>query len=130
MGKDPRKQMPLEEFVEAGYIQEINRTFLHPIGLALSYETDDDGKPTHIAGVLDSRDDPEGFVFSEFTWDEVKRGDKIRQLQIDGYNRRKELLGFGTQPLVAGKLDLSERPVKIVPERSLRNWLRKLSKGL
>lgn len=29
------KRLPVQEFAEHGYLQEVNRTFLHPLGLAL-----------------------------------------------------------------------------------------------
>ena len=30
-----QKYMPIKEFRERGYLQELNRRFLHPLGLAL-----------------------------------------------------------------------------------------------
>jgi hypothetical protein len=54
--------MDIEEFREKGYLQEVNRRFLHPIGLALAVTVDDAGVYS-LSGVLDARDDPEGFVF-------------------------------------------------------------------
>src|SRR5438445_10887455 len=33
--KPPIKHMPIREFVDEGYLQEVNRQFLHPLGLAL-----------------------------------------------------------------------------------------------
>ena len=56
------KQISITEFREKGYAQELNRRFLHPLGLALDIITDDDGDE-HINGIWDNREDPEGFYF-------------------------------------------------------------------
>ena len=65
---DPTKLEPsktatvdTKELQEAGYLQEVNRQFFHPLGLALA--VDHDGKAPLM--VLDNRDDPEGMFFSE-----------------------------------------------------------------
>jgi len=57
-----RKTMTVKEFREQGYLQELNRRFLHPLGLALEVVLHDDGTET-FGEVWDSRDDPEGFMF-------------------------------------------------------------------
>lgn len=63
---DDRKMVPLKELLDMGLIFEINRRILHPLGMALSIEieedADDEGK---FGGVWDSRDDPEGFEFGD-----------------------------------------------------------------
>ena len=58
------KYMDLEEFVQHGYLQEANRQFFHPLGLALEVHAVDRGD-SGVAGELwiwDCRDDPEGIV--------------------------------------------------------------------
>ena len=57
------KYMDVKEFVDLGYLQELNRRFLHPLGLALAVTTHDDGTE-ELACVYDARDDPEGYCFS------------------------------------------------------------------
>lgn len=86
------KRINIAEFRELGYLQEVNRLFFHPLGLALEVVIHDcpncqDGaihggtsdNPTHdpcptcggegklvrLGGVWDSREDPEGFFFAE-----------------------------------------------------------------
>jgi hypothetical protein len=59
-----RAYVDLAEFVDCGYLQELNRLFLHPLGLALELTRSDDGH-VEFSGILDARDDPEGFVFSD-----------------------------------------------------------------
>ena len=64
------KKMTIREFVDGGYLQELNRLMLHPLGLALAFgvpdATDEDpGRVKTTAFVIDARDDPEGMIFSE-----------------------------------------------------------------
>lgn len=63
VGDDPTF-MDIKQFRDEGYLQELNRGFLHPLGLALAVAIHDDGTET-IAGVIDCRDDPEGVVYSD-----------------------------------------------------------------
>ena len=51
------KNIYIKEFREKGYLQEVNRLFFHPLGLALSVSVEN-GEET-ISGVLDFRDDDE-----------------------------------------------------------------------
>lgn len=60
----PRAHMDIAEFRALGYLQELNRLFLHPLGLALEVVGSFDGTET-LGGIWDSRDDPEGIVFSD-----------------------------------------------------------------
>ena len=60
------KHMDLEEFHKLGLLQEVNRRFFHPCGLALEMEYAEDGT-MRFGGVWDYREDPEGIVFSEGT---------------------------------------------------------------
>lgn len=70
------KSIDLKEFHELGFLQEINRRFLHPIGLAMSLtitKDDDTGEVTSVEfdKIWDYRDDPEGVFFNEI--DEQKK---------------------------------------------------------
>lgn len=56
------KRMNIQEFMDHGYLQEVNRQFFHPLGLALEVVVSDDEEP-RIGGVWDYRDDPEGIYF-------------------------------------------------------------------
>jgi hypothetical protein len=62
------KYMDLREFVDKGFLQEANRLFFHPHGLALEIKVDDDGVHT-LNGILDYRDDPEGCAFVDLSSD-------------------------------------------------------------
>ena len=57
------RYMDLGEFQRLGFLQEINRRFLHPCGLALEIRRDGDGGPWRLAGVWDYRGDPEGILY-------------------------------------------------------------------
>lgn len=52
----------VKEFRRLGYLQELNRRFLHPLGLALSVKVREDGTEV-LAEIWDYRDDPEGIRF-------------------------------------------------------------------
>jgi predicted pyridoxine 5'-phosphate oxidase superfamily flavin-nucleotide-binding protein len=58
------KYIDIKEFRELGYLQELNRQFLHPLGMALSVTVDEDGNE-HLEGIWDYRDDPEGIFYDE-----------------------------------------------------------------
>jgi len=61
---EPIKYMDVKEFHAEGYLQELNRKFLHPLGLALEIILDEDGTET-LGGIWDYRDDPEGIGFAK-----------------------------------------------------------------
>lgn len=58
------KRMDIEEFRRLGLLQELNRLFLHPRGLALEVVVEE-GQPTRFGGIWDSREDPEGIAFAD-----------------------------------------------------------------
>jgi hypothetical protein len=56
--------MDIRELREAGYLQEVNRRFFHPLGLALEVVQLDDGGYC-LGGVWDYRADPNGIYFAD-----------------------------------------------------------------
>jgi hypothetical protein len=60
---NPIKKMSPREFRELGYLQELNRRFLHPLGLALEIAIGEDGEE-RFGKVWDYRDDPEGLIYA------------------------------------------------------------------
>lgn len=92
---DGIKRMGAKEFREVGFLHEVNRLVLHPLGLALEVVVNDDGSET-IGGVWDYRDDPEGMIFG--------RGcDKAKIAAVDAERARHEphrvaLMGAAVQP--------------------------------
>ena len=81
--------------MEKGLIFEINRKVLHPLGLALEIEIDDDGKVV-IGSIWDCRSDPEGVLFSPDAWQSGK--EKIDKYMEDhgeqSLKTRQGILGF------------------------------------
>ncbi|SNS22589.1 hypothetical protein SAMN05446037_1006108 [Anaerovirgula multivorans] len=85
-------RMDIKEFREMGLLAELNRAFLHPLGLALEVCIEDDGTEK-LGGIQDYRDDPEGMLYSK----EYFPADKIKKAQdfIAGkHKQRWEALGF------------------------------------
>ena len=59
---DNIKKLDLKEFKDGGYLQELNRRFLHPLGLAMAVKVGEDGEVT-FDSIWDCRDDVEGIVY-------------------------------------------------------------------
>lgn len=91
------RKMTAKEFQSGGYLQEVNRRFLHPLGLALEVIVEADGR-VEFGAVQDHRDDPEGMIFSDGM---INRENAHR---IDGEIDAKliariDALGFHVQPI-------------------------------
>jgi hypothetical protein len=91
----------VKEFREIGLVQEINRRFLHPLGLAMEVIIDAETGEERIERFWDNRDDPEGWNFAPGIID----ADKAESI-TDEFQRRahaREIgLGYVIQPLVEG----------------------------
>lgn len=94
-------RIDIKEFRRIGFLQEVNRQFFHPLGLALEVVTEDciwcregvisiaegqyggnprpcphcdgDGVTERLGGIWDYRDDPEGITYGEDQMSEAKR---------------------------------------------------------
>lgn len=87
------KYMDLDEFMEKGYLHEVNRQFFHPLGLAMVIR----GRGDHaiaIEGIEDFRDDAEGVHYQELNWDKIGM---IRDEQERRRPAREEALGYWIQ---------------------------------
>jgi hypothetical protein len=93
-----QREMDLATFRDLGYLQEVNRQFLHPLGLALAFEHVEDGSVPAVK-VWDEREDPEGFMFFGFTDSEIERGKVIEDTMRARLAHRLDELGYGIQPL-------------------------------
>lgn len=67
---DDIKRMSIKEFREVGFLQEVNRLFFHPLGLAL--EVIVEGDTERLGGIWDYREDPEGVLFAQGMIDRAK----------------------------------------------------------
>jgi len=87
MGKDKEQKinyMDLNEFIELGFLQEVNRKFFHPLGLALEMVVDKDGNAKRLGRVWDYRDDPEGMFFASdmINQEKVKNVEDLRKSKL------------------------------------------------
>lgn len=102
--EDNIKRIDIKEFREFGYLQELNRRFLHPLGLALEVTVDKDGVEK-LGGIWDYRDDEEGILYG-INESGPERKDKFLNKMINVGNemeirckKRKEILGFDIEPI-------------------------------
>lgn len=78
----------LDYFSSNGILQEINRTFLHPIGLEMSFDLKEDSIRIY------KTDDPKGYVLDRINPFLSKQ---FRKFSMDKQTERNNLLGFGIQ---------------------------------
>lgn len=102
------KYMPIREFREAGFLQELNRQFLHPLGLALEVTVDDETGEERLGGIWDYRDDPHGMIYDlanpEFSSEDRiqrfrERAVTIAQMWMDKKSLRMKKFGFMIEPI-------------------------------
>jgi len=87
------KRMGIKEFHESGLLAELNRSFFHPLGLALEVIVDDETGEEKLGGIWDYRDDPDGILFSKehFPTEKIK---KAREFIKQKHEQRMKTLGF------------------------------------
>lgn len=92
------KKLDLKEFVEKGFLQEANRLFFHPLGLAMSIEVDDNGN-YKLGDIWDYRDDPEGVIFDYKNSDNERiekakeKADNVNKLRLSKFRNKHILFG-------------------------------------
>ena len=89
--------MQISKFREFGFLQEINRQFLHPIGMALEIIVDDETGEESLGSVI-ATDDPEGIIFAPYTIDEEKAA-FVKRFQKERIAERLRRLGYVIQPI-------------------------------
>ena len=82
------KTMSAKEFMDLGLLQEINRQFLHPRGLAMAVTID--GDEVTYGPVYDYRDVPEGVEFARGDID-LDKVERVRMLFEERYEARVKL---------------------------------------
>lgn len=87
------KYISPKEFRDLGLVHEINRTILHPLGLALETRPDDD-----VFRVQDWRESPEGMCYAEGVVSREK-AENVYRLRQQRERTRLQALGFIVQPL-------------------------------
>lgn len=91
--------MTLQEFYDEGYLQELNRGFLHPLGLAIRVKIEKvDGEEVvkGFGGIVDKRDEPHEIFFAEGEIDKDAI-ENVNDQSVMGFEKRFEELGFVIQ---------------------------------
>lgn len=103
------KTISIEEFYSFGYLQEVNRAFFHPLGLALSVVHSDTTGTLRLGPILDGREDPEGIRYvAPSAFDPQKTQNIINEWSV---RSKARLAGLGyviqpiTDPALTGKAD-------------------------
>ncbi len=102
--EDKVKRIEIKEFREKGYLQDVNRRFFHPLGLALEIVLNDDGTEK-LGGIWDYREEKEGIYYDISKSDmERKTRFNLKKLFIDKKfeircKNREEILGFDIEPI-------------------------------
>lgn len=91
------KYMDIVEFRDEGYLQEVNRQFFHPLGMALEVKEGDDGV-WRLSGVWDYRDDPEGMNYVD-GMDLQAKAQRVLELWEEKELTRLKTLGYMIQPV-------------------------------
>lgn len=98
------KYIDIKEFREKGYLQEANRRFFHPLGLALEIIQDQNDNEM-LGGIWDFREDSEG-IFYDLDHSSEKRKiafkEKKKYIDSEFENFKKsriEILGFDIEPV-------------------------------
>lgn len=119
-----RKHIDIAEFRDFGYLQEVNRQFFHPLGLALEVVNDKcpacggfgrpaprfrgdrqpdctacegSGTVERLGGVWDS-DDPEGIIYDADVLD-AEKAERVQEEAQRMADKRQESLGWVIQPI-------------------------------
>jgi len=88
--------LPLQEFLETGYLQEVNRQFFHPLGLSLAYIDEKDPRLV----VCDFRYVQHGPMFSPEVLNSPKFLERTERVALECAEKlleRQMNLGFGIQ---------------------------------
>jgi hypothetical protein len=90
-----------DTFRDDGYLQEVNRRFLHPLGLALEWQAGGDDDGNALLRVWDCRDDPEGIAFAAAPGTAIfedGKAERVADLEAQRRPARVAALGYWIQP--------------------------------
>lgn len=95
---DAKKVLPLKTLRDDGYLQEANRQFFHPLGLALAVIMPTKaGEPPASLVVLDWRDDPDGGRFTDGD-SLTEKAAVLEGIATARVQARLDALGYWVQP--------------------------------
>ena len=103
--------MSINEFRKEGFLQEVNRRFFHPLGLALEVRVNDNGEES-LGGIWDYRSDPEGMKFGRGMLDR-KYYENINKLWSEKFDSRRRRLGYMTQPMPKEKITKEDKELEL-----------------
>ena len=93
------RYVPIQEFVEFGYLQELNRQFLHPLGMALAWGFDDDAEIV-LMGIQDHRSATDGMIFADLSDEESRTKERKVAAECDRrMSARMSSVGSWVQPM-------------------------------
>lgn len=92
-----KKHMAVVDFMDEGFLQEANRLFFHPRGLALSVVIESGGS-ARLSGIRDCREDPEGIVFAKGLLS-TDKALAVEDERLRHVSAREKLLGDSIQAL-------------------------------
>ena len=102
------KKIDIKEFREKGYLQELNRQFLHPLGLALEVQINEDGYES-LGGIWDYREDPEGIIYDlkNSSKERIEKFETNRKFIASEFDRMADIripnLSFWIEPIPDGE---------------------------
>jgi hypothetical protein len=108
------KKIDIKEFRELGFLQELNRQFLHPMGFALEVIVDDETGEEQLGGIWDYRYDPEGIIYdiANSTEDRIKRFTENANYVEKHINNmiatRIDVLGYGVEQIPIQKTEYED----------------------
>lgn len=92
--------LPISDLINEGYLQEVNRCFFHPLGLALAVTCDEEHSDHGSMYVMDYRHDPEGMFFGDLTdSDSIRKANNVLSLRLQKAKEREESVGNVIQPV-------------------------------
>lgn len=104
------KRMPIEDFRKLGFLQEANRQFFHPLGLALEVVVGEDGEQ-RLGGIWDYRGEDQGIVFEDLTdADSHAKAVVVALERLRRAGLRVRMFGDVVQPIGSRVVDAAGRP--------------------
>jgi len=101
---DPNPTISAREFVDFGYLQELNRNFLAPLGLVMEIAPpNDEERSLGELKIFDFRKSPERAILPVSQLDSQKAENVSSALDLAG-SRRLQQLGFLYQPMPSDKV--------------------------
>ena len=100
------KTISIKEFRELGCLQELNRRFLHPLGLGLSINIDPESGEETLGEIWDYREDPEGLIY------DIANSDKDR---IARFRKNKEYIDKCLEEKRENRIKLMGNEIEPIP---------------